>query len=271
MEGIAFPEVVRIEPSGRCNFKCRHCKIKNLRGLLTYAQFYQIFNRLPAVPRVLVLYHGGEALLNSDLEYMLGHAKMRGVSKTVLNTNASLARRLPYLDEMRVSFDGDTAEENDYIRVGSNFAKHAAKVKALAEAGQNIVIYNTQATGGEKPATPAYLKDYFGDLVAYRTDPMRVWAESVKTPKGYRVIERPQQPTHCQALFETFSILANGDVVQCCEDLNGDVIYGNVFQSRPLEIWRSMSKIRDDFARQEYSEMCKTCWVVAGRWLEKEG
>jgi radical SAM protein with 4Fe4S-binding SPASM domain len=270
LEGIAFPDVVRIEVSGTCNFKCRHCKTKNARGLMSYAEFYQILNRLPAAPRVLVLYHSGEPFLNSELEYMLGQAKARGVQKTVLNTNGSLARRLIYLDEMRVSFDGDTAKENDYIRVGSNFERDAARIKELAEQGQHIIIYNTQATGGEQPKTPAYLRDYFGDLVGYRTDPMRVWADSNKVPKGYRVVSKPQQPTTCQALFETFNILANGDVVQCCEDLNGDQIYGNVNQSRPIDIWQSMTKLRQDFAEMHYPEMCQSCWVVAGRWLERD-
>lgn len=263
-----FPDVVRIEPAGRCNFRCRHCPIENLRGLLSFEQFKDIFDHLPFVPRVLVLYHGGESLLNKELEAMLAYAKEHGVSKTVLNTNASLARRLVDLDEMRVSFDGESPEENNYIRVGSNFSKHAIKVKALAEQGQKIVIYNARVTAGEaKSGAADYLMNFFGDLVTYRTEPMRLWASQDKPLEGHQVAFKPTGATFCSNLFDTFTVLANGDVPKCCEDLNGEDIYGNVFQESPQTIWNRMEEVRENFERKRYPKQCQTCWVVAGRYV----
>jgi radical SAM protein with 4Fe4S-binding SPASM domain len=263
--GVDFPDVVRIETAGRCNFRCRHCPIENLRGLLSFESFVDIFTRLPFVPRVLVLYHGGEPMLNKDLERIVEFAYIHGVQKTTLVTNASLIRPIPYLTEMRVSFDGTTPEENDYIRIGGNFSKHAPKVLEIAKK-QKVVINNTYATGGEVATVPQYLKDFFGDWVEYKSVPMHQWSTQ-ETPYG-ETVSRPTGARYCSNLFETFTILANGDVVKCCEDLNGEFVHGNILQNSAVEIWERMRDIRKNFRKGIYPEQCKKCAIVAGIYIK---
>jgi len=270
----AFPDVVRIEPAGVCNLKCQHCPVGVEGGhriILTLGKFIEYVDALPFVPRVLVLYHGGEPLLCKDLEYMLMYAKSKGVQKTVLNTNAALltAKRgitlgLAGLDEMRVSFDGASLEENDAIRVNSHFAIHAAQVKAVSLSKvarpKNIVIYNARR-GSNEPAQ--YLKDYFKDcLVTFRGEQMREWA---RVDKGAPV---KSNVTFCSNLFETFTILSDGSVPMCCEDLQGDDIVGNVNNNTPLEIWQSMEPRRLAFASKYYPNLCQSCWVVTGAFAK---
>lgn len=264
-----FPKVVRIESAGRCNFGCTHCPVgihKNARPLLSFENFKRIFGSLPAIPETLVLYHGGEPLLNTELEAMIGHAKDSGVKKVLFNTNASLlttvrAAHLAQagLDEMRVSFDGSSVKENDAIRRGSNFWKHAPIVKQAAEL-LTVTIYNIKFDGS--PATAQYLRDYFGNEVRYKTDLARVWAhESKDTPAQ-------NAPTTCRELFTTFSILSNGNVVSCCEDLMGDFLYGNVYDELPLDIWNRMQVTRDNFAQKNYPELCRKCYIVTGKYMD---
>jgi len=264
-----FPDVVRIESAGRCNFKCTHCPVGmfgNTRGLLSFADFVMIFESLPLIPRVLVLYHGGEPLLNKELELMIAHAKARKVDTVLFNSNASLltvergkALALAGLDELRVSFDGSTPEENNQIRVGSNFEKHAAIVKQVA-ALLPVTIYNVKFN--DNPTPGHFLRDYFGAAVKYRTDPARIWAHNDTTSKPSTGVD------YCGEMSEKFSILADGDVVTCCEDLLGDYRFGNVFYESPLTIWERMQPIRDTFARKDYPELCKHCYVVTGARLE---
>jgi hypothetical protein len=264
-----FPRVIRIESAGRCNFKCTHCPVGihgNTRPLMSFDMFVTIFDSLPAVPDTLVFYHGGEPLLNKELELLIFYAKQKGVKWTVFNSNAFLltlkrAKSLAIsgLDEMRVSFDGSSAEENDRIRIGSNFAKHAPIVKQAADL-LNVVIYNVKFDGDSKPAQ--YLRDYFGYSVKYRTDLARVWAHEDKTSKPTGDVR------HCMELSDTFSILSNGDVVSCCEDLLADYVHGNVLVNTPLEIWGKMQYLRDGFLRKDYPELCKHCWIVTGHLLE---
>lgn len=267
-----FPDVVRIEPyGGNCNLKCRHCPTGQLggrRGLLGYETFVTLFERLPNVPRVMVFYHSSEPLINRSLDAMLAYAKDHGVQKTVLNTNAVLVRRMFSLDEMRVSFDGVSPEENDYIRVGSVFKRDAPKVRALAETGQRIVIYNAQVSGGEARQPAQYLRDYFGDMVEYRMEPVRLWADQEQALEGHGFIEKGLKTTYCQNLFETFTILSDGTVPKCCEDLQGDFLYGNALKEMPIDIWERMERIREDFARGDYPDLCAKCWVVAGRYAK---
>lgn len=267
-----FPDVVRIEPyGGNCNLKCRHCPTGvngGNRGLLKFDKFVQMFDSLPFVPRVLVLYHGSEPLINRDLEKMIAYAKEKGVKKTVLNTNAVKLRPLPGLDEMRVSFDGNSPEENDHIRIGSNFLKHAPKVLEIAQQ-QKVVIYNAQITGGDNNPKPAkYLTDYFGDSVEYRTIAVRLWADQENPFDGRETAFEPTHTNYCENLFETFTILSDGSVPKCCEDLAGDYLYGNVFQNSAVEIWERMEGIRERFAKKDYPDTCAKCWVVAGRYVK---
>lgn len=266
-----FPSVVRIESAGRCNFRCTHCPVGihgNDRPIMPVSMFKKIFDSLPIVPHTLVFYHGGEPLLNKDLEILIAYAKQAGVKKTVFNTNASLltmerARALAIagLDEMRVSFDGSTPKQNDSIRRGSNFWKHALVVKQAAQI-LTVTIYNVKFDGDTK--TAQYLREYFGNEVRYRTDLARAWAHEDKNGK----------PTtgaiYCKELSETFTILSSGDVVSCCEDLLGDYVYGNVLRESPLDIWNRMQDLRDKFMERDYPELCKHCYIVTGEHLENK-
>ena len=258
-----FPDVIRIEPAGICNLRCTHCPVGvegGKRIILSFVNFVRIFEGLPLVPRVLILYHGGEPLLNKELEQMIAYAKDRGVSKIAFNTNAALInpkRDLSQVDELRVSFDGDSPEENDSIRVNSHFTKHAAQVKELAQSNQRpkvIKIYN--ARRGTNEVAP-YLLDYFSDC--------NVIFEGIKIRRWARVANEPMETngkTHCSNLFETFTVLSNGDVPMCCEDLQGDAIQGNIFQNSAAELWNRMQSVRAAFEAKQYPRLCQSCWVL---------
>lgn len=260
-----FPDVVRIEPAGSCNFRCTHCPVGReggKRGILTYGAFVSIMNILPLVPRVLVLYHGGEPFLNREIFQMLAYAKSVGVEKTVLNTNASLINStmdFSDLDEMRVSFDGESAQDNNDIRRNGRFAVQGLSIRNISvsiKRPKEIVIYNIRK-GTDEPAE--YLKEYFrGYPVKFRGGQMREWAR-VNSP------EKPNNGArYCRNLFETFTVLADGSVPMCCEDLLGEQIQGNVFTHTPLEIWNNMQTLRDNFAKGNHPQLCKSCWVLTG-------
>lgn len=262
-----FPDVVRLEPAGVCNFKCLHCPIGTEGGhriILKLEKFIEYFDALPFVPRVLVLYHGGEPLLNKYLEKMIAYAKNKGVRKIAFNTNASLlteSRDLSQVDELRVSFDGEDIEQNNLIRVNSDFRVHANEVRKLALSDKRptvIKIYNARQ-GTDKPAQ--YLLDYFNDCpgMTFEGIQIRQWARMKNEPKPAR-----DGVTHCVALMETFTILSNGDVPMCCEDLQGDDIIGNVNQNSPAELWRRMEDRRIAFANKQYPKLCQSCWIVTG-------
>jgi hypothetical protein len=234
-----FPDVVRIEPAGFCNFHCHHCPVGReggRRGVLSYDEFKILFDRLPLIPRVLVLYHGGEPLLNPFIEDMIQYSKDKGVCKLVMNTN------------------GNSPEQNDAIREGGEFKWSARRVRALAQSNKRpkqITIYNITKTG----RVADYLLDFFaGYSVSFRSDKLKHW------PRLGDEIDAGTGITYCPDLWETFTILADGSVTLCCEDLLGEAARWNAFDDHPLQIWGEMQVIRDAFEVGNYPEFCKGCW-----------
>lgn len=134
---MRIPRVVRIEPSAKCNLSCRHCPtgtIEMSRGVMSNEVFERCldFIRYDEV-KVIVLYHGGEPLLNKDFYLMVNRIKksrkdilIKTVSNGVALTKAN-ANKLIFsgIDEVEFSLDGLSFVENDYIRVrgggGSGF------------------------------------------------------------------------------------------------------------------------------------------------------
>jgi radical SAM protein with 4Fe4S-binding SPASM domain len=302
-----FPDVIRIETSGICNFHCIHCPtgaVPNNRQILTRMKFHSILDQFAAnnfVPRVVVLYHGGEPLLNKGLEHFVGTLKKLGVKKTVLTTNASLLSRARAkdiiksgLDLLKVSFDGESPEENDRIRRNGKFSRDAANVKALLKIRKAlkhknplVIICNSRICDKATldnlnksknllfSQPPAYLVDYFRNElkeIKFQSMPTIVWPGYIKTEDFKIVTYDNEKPKYCGSLFETITILSNGDVVPCCYDLRGEEVFGNVFENSIFDIWRSekYAAFRSDFKKGLYSKLCAGCNFVAPRYLCKK-
>lgn len=306
-----FPDVLRIEPVGKCNFRCIHCPTGNKpnnRAILGRDRFALILDRWAAsdfVPRVVVLYHGGEPLLNRDLGHYVCTLKELGVRKTVITTNASLLNEkrsleliLAGLDEMKVSFDGESADENNMIRRNGDFYRNASNVKTLLKlrkrlgrSNPNVIISNVRICDTGMPAQfkpkngrsslvfqdpPAYLARFFQDEkgeVEFKSYPAMIWPGFEEFEKFEKAYLQSEKPDYCCALFESFTILSNGDVVPCCYDLHGKWILGNVFEKNVnmFDIWngREFATIRENFRKQIYHELCAHCTIVAPCFLCK--
>jgi radical SAM protein with 4Fe4S-binding SPASM domain len=299
-----FPDVLRIEAVGLCNFNCVHCPTgtaPNNRRVLRPEKFHEILDQLKAqayVPRVVVLYHGGEPLLNKNLASYVSELKAYGVGKTVITTNASLltadrARELILagLDQLKVSFDGESADENDQIRVNGDFRRDAGNLlaflrikKELGRLNPDVVISNIricdEKTIRESPCdpeivfdrAPAYLEEFFAefkDEIVFQSSPAMVWPGYEKFGSFFEVDLPPNNPTYCALLFETTTIMSNGDIVPCCYDLPGEAAFGNVSDKTPFEIWRGpeYTKFRNDFRERKYSSLCEKCLYVRPRYL----
>ena len=304
---IDFPDVLRIETAGKCNFNCIHCPTgtqPNKRPVLSMSMFNHIIDQLVAhtfIPRVVVLYHGGEPLLNKNLSLYIRVLKEMGIRKTSITTNASLLNEerskeliMAGLDELQISFDGQCPDENNDIRKGGGFYMNAANVKsfckvrkALGRNNPNIIIGNVQicdrATletihNKDKQVTlknaPTYLIEYFSDEhdeMEFISFPAMVWPGYEKFGNLDTIYFDAVNPKYCGPLFETFTILSNGDVVLCCYDLKGELVLGNIYRESVFDIWNSeeYSNIRINYRRQKYCRLCKKCNVVLPHYLCK--
>ena len=265
-----FPQVIRIETSGVCNFQCIHCPVNNQRGILN--RFDEIINQFKTVPRVVVLYHGGEPLLNKNIPEYISRLKQIGVTKVQIVTNGSLltselSERLitAGLDEIHFSFDGQTARENNTIRKGGDFLIDAGNVKEfyMKKGSKDIRILISNVQFNQDPTVPEYLTEYFSGCpeIEFQSVPAIAWPGLNGESKTTEL-----NPDYCSHLFETITILSNGDIVPCCYDLLGKVIFGNVFLNNIYDIWDDYQYFRTDFRKRIYSDLCEKCQLVSLRY-----
>ncbi len=299
-----LPDVIRIEPVGLCNFNCQHCPTgvsPNKRALLSKDKFHEIidgFKKINFLPRVVVCYHGGEPLLNKNLTYFIKYLKDWGVKKTVITTNASLLTEQKSIelieagiDQIKVSFDGESVEENNYIRQKGNFYANAENLKTFCKVYKKISKHKIDISTASTIITkeedldiifknkkhtnpPKYLTDYFKnemDVMRISSYPAMIWPNLNKNDYLHKSFPS-EKPSYCSLLFETFTILSNGNVVTCCYDLKGELIHGNIFKESILKIWESekYKKIRSNFKIKKYNSLCESCNVVNPRYMYKK-
>ncbi|NCC60633.1 MAG: radical SAM protein [Verrucomicrobiae bacterium] len=295
-----LPDVARIETSGICNFECIHCPNKEIhthRPILTnnlFSSIIQQFFEIKYIPRVAVLYHGGEPLLNKNIFDYIKILKNLGTKKTVITTNASLldtecAEKLlkSGLDEIKISFDGKTPEENNFIRKNANFFKDAQNVINLIKLQKkikthtsiiisNVLILHKDEAKEEiltkKHETPDYLKNYFREYtnnIQYQTFLAMKWPGLTNAEHLNVIKVKRTSKAQCPALFETFTILSNGDVAACCYDIKGEKTFGNIYTNNITDIYygEKFSTFRSDFINQKFNKLCLNCTKVNPAYL----
>lgn len=295
-----LPSVVRIEPAASCNLKCLHCPTglgEAPKGLMDMEVFSKVLEELRLFGdqvNTVVLYHGGEPLLNRNLEKMIVSVRETRVGKVKIVTNGKLLTSensemivRSGLNEIEISLDSIGPNESDLVRRRSNSLDVIKGVKYLSECisknGSSLKI---------TIATVQFVDDYeLTELAQLTTPPHPAWlidefenipiksAWGVQWPGGlpldnttafHSPLDEP--PKSCSLLDETITVRSSGDVVVCCYDLVGFSNLGNVKISPLSTIWKSdkYESFRTNFRNANFPEPCKSCAVVTGpRYLSR--
>lgn len=303
---LPFPPVVRIEPAASCNFKCRHCPTgldMSPTGVMSMETFEKITLNLeeiiserkerfsatgqidyPESPlfRVIVLYHGGEPMLNKNFFEMVRRSKqMAKFVKTVTNGSRLDEKTIEKvidsgIDQIEISLDGTSAEENNFIRTNPldmTFEVISERIKLLInrrnERGLSlpkVYISNTQIPETEEdvsnnPQPPKYLTEAFNkvsDDVNYKPNWALVWPGM-----PLKILGRPDS-NFCDHVVNTIVIRSNGDIVVCCYDLVSKLPMGNIHEQSLQEIWNSKKYqgLRKSIDGYNPPELCKGCPVL---------
>lgn len=264
---VKFPDVIRIEPSSLCNLRCTHCPTGvsqgEDRGIMSEQTFAVIMKHLrKRIPRVVVPYHGGEATLNENVWFWISLLKRLGVKTIKMNTNGTTMTDhmigsiiASGLDRLTVSIDGETPEENDRIRRGSNcrqIIENIQRLLALKKDTPLVTIANVQFNGDT--GVPAFLREAFGNAVIYLEKQYFSW---INPDKPYPQMEN----NFCPFIYETMTIRWNGDVVPCCYDITSKYVTGNIYESSLEEIWNNerYQQIREGVSSNNPVELCRNC------------
>jgi radical SAM protein with 4Fe4S-binding SPASM domain len=141
MEVRSRPAYIQVEPTIRCNLRCKMCDSSrvNSAGLdLSLGRFRSILDQFAHVAQVH-LQGLGEPLLNSAFFRMVAEAKERGIYVSTFTNVTLISERIADrivtcgLDQLWFSLDGATAETYEDIRIGSSFRKVTENIRRVVD------------------------------------------------------------------------------------------------------------------------------------------
>ncbi len=295
---LPFPRVVRIEPASQCNLACNHCPTGTVdmpRGIMKQETFDKVLEAIESQHdkvKVVVLYHGGEPFLNKRLFEMIkdlrkvGNLLIKTVSNGMLMTDAMLPQLAECgLDIIEFSLDGQTAEQNDEIRIKGKYSKIVSNIKKLIaylnEHHHNkpeVFIATTQfknQTAQDKngqPTLPQFLVEEFSGIHKIASSHFKStyamrWPHMNIPEDHYRVVieqETDEVKNLCDHVINTITIRDNGDVVPCCYDLTSQSVMGNIHEKSLNTIWNSADyrNLRRSIHTKQFIPLCDNCNVV---------
>ena len=242
--------------------------------------FSQIYDQIKKYRfRMIVLYHGGEPFLNKNFFKMVKKLKpitekIKTVTNGSLITDSLIDQILESeLDIIEISLDGSSPEENNFIRVGSDYEQITSQIKKLTKIRNQknlkkpeIFISNAQIPKNIKQTdeikVPSNLIETFDEIkddIKFKEVYTMIWPG---IPNKMHSI-KPERNS-CDLIINTFTIRWNGDVVPCCYDLVNMMVMGNVLKERIEDIWSNSKfvKLRKDINEFNPPNLCKNCNVL---------
>jgi len=264
------------------------------RGVMGKAVFEKILSEISRHKdsiKVVVMYHGGEPLLNRNFYSMVAQIKKMNSSlfvKTVSNGMALTEKHAADMissgiDSIEFSLDGESPEESQHVREKSNTRRIVANIKRLLELKRtsgclhpDVYIATTQfvrhkglaglAGLPEAPKVPAWLMQEFGGEVAgFKSDYAVKWPHMGDTGQyDFVQPEGVEDRAECDLVINTLTVRADGAVVPCCYDLTSRLVMGNILETSLADIWngRKYSMLRQSIATKRYASICATCSEV---------
>lgn len=254
--------------------------------------FSRIIEELLAFERidVIVLYHGGEPFLNKKIFKMIQVLKSIEDPFIKINTNGMLLLNIMAkiiksgINDLYISLDGLSPEENNSIRRGSDYHRIVFLVKKLLlkktelhSKTPNIYIANTQIPikteieEGIKISTPQYILNDFSDFkgrIKFKNTYMIKWP-GFNCLDNYDLIEMPGVKdlyplNYCDHIISTITVRWNGDIVPCCYDIASNYVIGNIMKQSLSEIWNNekYKQLRKSIHLRKYLPLCIECKTV---------
>lgn len=284
-------ERIYVEIGNVCNLACSFCAGTNRPARqMTEAEFSLVCARVRSHTKYIYLHVMGEPLLHPSLDAFL-HIAREAALPVCITTNGTLLRTrgevlLAHADGLhKVSVSLHAPEGNgerdmsDYLQDVVAFA-HAASARGIYVV---LRLWNRDSAEGAGANTQnGAIEDYLRHAFS---------GEWQRRPRGYRVGRNtfleydglftwPGESTadeveegFCHGLSAQVAILADGTVVPCCLDANGEIPLGNIFETSLEDIVLSARAraIRDGFAAGRMTEpLCRRC-TFARRFRRRGG
>ena len=261
---------IYLEISNVCNLRCSFCPgTKRRPKVMTPEEASILLPKLRPWSDFLYFHLMGEPLLHPQLELFLNLAGEHGF-KVILTTNGTLLPkqqemllRNPALHKVNISLHAFEANDldvpfEDYLSGCFHFG--------CAAQGKKLISYRLWNQGGLEEKNQQILDALHAAFPG----------EWVKERKGTRIGDRVylefgekfdwpdmnaeeiSQKVFCYGLRDQIGVLADGTVVPCCLDHEGDIPLGNLFRQEMEEILSSpRAKALEKTHEQE--ALCRKC------------
>ena len=264
---------IYLEISNICNLSCAFCpKTKRAPRRMSPSEFSSVVGRLRPFSDYIYFHLMGEPLCHSELEAFLDIAGAHGF-KVIITTNGTLLGKrgcvlITHTAVHKVNISLHAFEANDIPMSFDEYLDGALDFTKAAE-GKKIIVLRLWNEGGENELNEkivSKIKERFTDWVSEKHG-IRIgekiylengdkfeWPDLAATDGGENVF--------CYGLCDQIGILADGTVVPCCLDHEGDIALGNIFESSMEEILASKraTAISEGFKNHRATEeLCRKC------------
>jgi radical SAM protein with 4Fe4S-binding SPASM domain len=215
----------------------------------------------------------GETLLHPKAIDMIKYMKKKDLSVelatngTVLDEDMSKKLIKSGLDSLWLSFDGATKETYEKIRVGAKFFEVMSNMGTFLDLNaqsKNPIKVTIQMVGQPDNKEEGELFHQLWET--YKSPWVQVKVKFLDTWAGTffeELITQPEFPRYaCAEPFNRVAVLANGDVVPCCRDWEGKLVYGNLGVSSLQEIWLSsvnLLNLRSEMLKGDWEKLPEPC------------
>ena len=282
--GAAFPRVVAIEGTNRCNAACVMCGHKGMQrahGVMDLALYQRLISQLQAHPPELLLLSGfGEPLLDPHLGHRISLAKRAGLQRIGIVTNASLLTAeqtdeliAAGLDLVHISLDGATPATYNRLRPGLDFDCVIGNIERLLARQRRPAVHIQVVMLRENASEKQALRRLWhgrADRLIFR--PAQDWAGQVSLPPAdYSPhLMRHDGAPPCRYLWDQLNVYWDGTVPACCLDFEAKQVLGDVKQETSDEVWQGgiladMRRKHNDGERDTIP-LCRQCNYFSVWW-----
>lgn len=263
-----------IEITNRCNLRCAFCPGTKREGKTMRAEeFSLVLDKLAGAVEYIYLHVMGEPLSHPQLAEFLEIASEKKMH-VCITTNGTLLKKqhgtllaadaLYKVSVSLHSFEGNGLESAQYLEDIWQFADEASKRGVIVA----LRLWNEGGAEEQNSAIRAFLLEKCG-LAAFPEERNgsvklreKLYLERAQKFEWPDMSAGEKNTQFCYALRDQVAVLADGTVVPCCLDHEGDIALGNLFTQELSEILESprAKALKDGFSRRcPTEELCRRC------------
>ncbi len=270
-----------VEITNACNLRCAFCPgTRRAPRAMSPGEFALVLDKLRTRVEYVFLHLMGEPLLHPQFAQLLSLAAERDMklclvtNGTLLQTRGDALLQAKTLYRVAVSLHcigengGDPAAARQYLETVWSFAVRAAAQGVIVA----LRLWNEGAADEGNGAILDFLREKTGSAVwpeprarSFRlAENLYLERETAFEWPDLAADERAVE--FCRALREQIGVLADGTVVPCCLDSEGDLALGNLFREELddiLQTPRAQALLGGFSQRKPSEELCRRCGYAA--------